>query len=631
MKKLILGFMVLMGCMIFPEQTQAETPRQFLNELYTWTYTYEASTDGNEKFAFYRLQNKDFTHRNQDPATTYYHPDESIAKVYLQNSHSDDDLEGLKKTLFRIQQNIETAIVDNDATLDRICDQYFKNVPQQPGRKTIPDKDDCKRSISEFTKANAQEADYRTYEKAFVSIQYAREKLFPQLDQFRGRLADLLGEPHESLSVNNRDLTDIQGVDGPTPFDDTAGRLYIEVEDIRFKNLEQTLFPSWRGSGQVNLKMEQMIQRMSPSEKERLTFLQEQLMQVQKEYQEALDELARRQDEVRTVNARVQEAARAKDLFKERESNCNAAGSSADADTCKNLEAQAKDALVQEQLSTSDAQLSKSRLESAEAIYKKAEANLKDAQNKYDDFLTQWHNLNMLPQGVIGRNCDGNFLLDYMPVFTKILLYLIAPLVFIMFLYAGVRFIYSGDDDQDLAGAKKWFAYAVIGILLIILSYSIMKATYFVFSTSEEAYEAQKYECGQMQEWIDILEIDETQMPTVKSTSPSNTCNLPKASHVGTLSRRPDLSVLNEGQRLDFQLTYNTMIQEYERYKEIEEKRNTQIEKVEKMSPEDPTYAQECQTFQNLEKDRSEQEKKALEAEKKAQAEFDLIRSTGSR
>ena len=50
----------------------------------------------------------------------------------------------------------------------------------------------------------------------------------------------------------------------------------------------------------------------------------------------------------------------------------------------------------------------------------------------------------------------------------------------VLFIYAGLRFIYAGDDEEDLTASKKFFTYALMGIVFIILSYSLLKAIYFV-------------------------------------------------------------------------------------------------------------------------------------------------------
>lgn len=85
-------------------------------------------------------------------------------------------------------------------------------------------------------------------------------------------------------------------------------------------------------------------------------------------------------------------------------------------------------------------------------------------------------------QGVIGRNQDAGFLLSYIPVIINILLKFISPLVVLMMIYAGVRFITAQGNDDELNKAKDFFTYAVIGVGIVVFSYSIMKVVYFLIA-----------------------------------------------------------------------------------------------------------------------------------------------------
>ncbi len=85
-------------------------------------------------------------------------------------------------------------------------------------------------------------------------------------------------------------------------------------------------------------------------------------------------------------------------------------------------------------------------------------------------------------QGVIGANHDGGFAMTYIPRIIDILLKFIAPIVVIMLIWSGVRFIIAGSNDDELSKAKSFFTYAVIGVAFIILSYSILKLVYFLIA-----------------------------------------------------------------------------------------------------------------------------------------------------
>jgi len=94
--------------------------------------------------------------------------------------------------------------------------------------------------------------------------------------------------------------------------------------------------------------------------------------------------------------------------------------------------------------------------------------------------------------GIIGTNrdekTDGSgsekLLMLYIPHLINILLKFVAPLIMVAMIYAGVRFIYAGSNEEELTQAKDVFTYTIMGALFVILSYSIMKALYFILSST---------------------------------------------------------------------------------------------------------------------------------------------------
>ncbi len=90
--------------------------------------------------------------------------------------------------------------------------------------------------------------------------------------------------------------------------------------------------------------------------------------------------------------------------------------------------------------------------------------------------------------GVIGQHNDGEngtekLLVNYVPHLINVLLKFVAPLVMVAMVYAGIRFVYAGSDEEELSQAKHIFTYTLMGALFVVLSYSIMKALYFILST----------------------------------------------------------------------------------------------------------------------------------------------------
>jgi len=90
--------------------------------------------------------------------------------------------------------------------------------------------------------------------------------------------------------------------------------------------------------------------------------------------------------------------------------------------------------------------------------------------------------------GVIGANEDlevsagvrkDRLLMSFLPRVLDILMKFVAPIIVIIFIWTGVRFIYAGSDDEALEKSKSMFQYAAIGLAFIVLSYTIMKMIYF--------------------------------------------------------------------------------------------------------------------------------------------------------
>lgn len=84
--------------------------------------------------------------------------------------------------------------------------------------------------------------------------------------------------------------------------------------------------------------------------------------------------------------------------------------------------------------------------------------------------------------GVIGNTGDGKFLVQYVPRIIDVFLKFIAPTAFVVLLIAGLRMIISGDNSEEVEKGKKIVIYTFIGVVLIVISYSLTKALYFIFA-----------------------------------------------------------------------------------------------------------------------------------------------------
>lgn len=104
------------------------------------------------------------------------------------------------------------------------------------------------------------------------------------------------------------------------------------------------------------------------------------------------------------------------------------------------------------------------------------------------ELFPSWEEDGHTVTGVIGKNeedfstGEGKLLLYFIPKLTSILMRIVAPIVLVMFFYSGVRFIYAGDNEEQIKASKDFFQYGVMGIVFIVLSFSLMKAVYYILA-----------------------------------------------------------------------------------------------------------------------------------------------------
>lgn len=85
-------------------------------------------------------------------------------------------------------------------------------------------------------------------------------------------------------------------------------------------------------------------------------------------------------------------------------------------------------------------------------------------------------------KGVIGNNQDDKRAFQYIPRIIDLVIKFVAPIIVVLVILAGVKFINAGSDEEEISKAKEFFLYALIGLAFIILSYTIMKALYNLFA-----------------------------------------------------------------------------------------------------------------------------------------------------
>ncbi|GEM_PF-2002616 len=95
-------------------------------------------------------------------------------------------------------------------------------------------------------------------------------------------------------------------------------------------------------------------------------------------------------------------------------------------------------------------------------------------------------------RGIIGKNKDlelpdgrsEKLFMVFIPRAIDILFYAVAPIVVVMFLFSGIRLVYAGDSEEDIAASKKIFQYALMGTILIVLSFSFLKTVYLILAVT---------------------------------------------------------------------------------------------------------------------------------------------------
>jgi len=110
-----------------------------------------------------------------------------------------------------------------------------------------------------------------------------------------------------------------------------------------------------------------------------------------------------------------------------------------------------------------------------------------DSKFSTKDLFPSWDDEAYRVQGIAGRNegkvgeGENKLLLHIVPTIINIILTFVAPIVFVMMVLAGLRFIYAMDNEEEREKSKKFFIYTVVGLIFIMVSYSIMRGIYFIF------------------------------------------------------------------------------------------------------------------------------------------------------
>lgn len=77
-----------------------------------------------------------------------------------------------------------------------------------------------------------------------------------------------------------------------------------------------------------------------------------------------------------------------------------------------------------------------------------------------------------------GKSVDVATLSCIFPLIANVISWLLefaGVVAVIMIIYSGIRFMFSGGDPKQIEGAKKTLLYAVLGLVLIFLSFAIIR------------------------------------------------------------------------------------------------------------------------------------------------------------
>lgn len=86
--------------------------------------------------------------------------------------------------------------------------------------------------------------------------------------------------------------------------------------------------------------------------------------------------------------------------------------------------------------------------------------------------------------GIQGDNTDKKGLLHYIPRLIDIFIKFVAPIILVTLVIAGIKMIISGDQQEEVEKGKKILLYSLIGVVLILISYSLIRALYYFFVTA---------------------------------------------------------------------------------------------------------------------------------------------------
>ena len=69
---------------------------------------------------------------------------------------------------------------------------------------------------------------------------------------------------------------------------------------------------------------------------------------------------------------------------------------------------------------------------------------------------------------------QGDIATDFIPFFINLGISIAGTMVFIAFLYAGYLLVFANDKEEDIEKGKKILTYAVVGAIMVAISYALV-------------------------------------------------------------------------------------------------------------------------------------------------------------
>ncbi len=102
--------------------------------------------------------------------------------------------------------------------------------------------------------------------------------------------------------------------------------------------------------------------------------------------------------------------------------------------------------------------------------------------------------------GVVVR--DDVAVMELIPLAIELITKFLFIPILAMFIYAGFNYVIAGDDDEKINNTKDFLKFGLIGLVIIVISFSLMKTLYFIFY-SNEVYISETLQTEESEVFID--------------------------------------------------------------------------------------------------------------------------------